>query len=403
MSQPPNETDLKIREAFVASCTPTYIFWTTPEIPTQKIAVAQKHFLFLRDELLLGLADETTWGTMKEGFALTTRRIYWKNPRGSAHSLPYTELSAHLCINGSKLALDSSSSLSITKNVGRTQIQLLEFLHKARVIAAQLEPPYDPGLPSRLTRICAQSQDDAFYVGAFIPSSHVANARQNLHIPSTSHLLALLDTTLIGGAGRGMAFCNDGLRWSEFNSNGFVPWDVFPQMEVKFHGDSDIKIGDFSPFPGKIGMLRTTLVRVLQELQEEIRSSGAATQTNATPLSAPVTGNSYSSPPQQARLPILSDSPKIQTKPKPKKLLPVVDINNATPLELLALPGVDKAGAEKIRQQREFRAGFESAEEIGQLLQLQPHQVQRLKERIEILPIAGAKPVPSTRRRVVEF
>jgi len=44
--------------------------------------------------------------------------------------------------------------------------------------------------------------------------------------------------------------------------------------------------------------------------------------------------------------------------------------------------------------ERVIRMGFEDAEEIGNLLHFQPHQVERLRERVEIRPLWGLNPLP---------
>lgn len=52
--------------------------YTFPSIPEKKLANAKSKYAFLRaDELLIGLFDETCFGSAKNGFVLTTSGIHW--------------------------------------------------------------------------------------------------------------------------------------------------------------------------------------------------------------------------------------------------------------------------------------------------------------------------------------
>lgn len=74
-----------------------------------------------------------------------------------------------------------------------------------------------------------------------------------------------------------------------------------------------------------------------------------------------------------------------------------VDINHAPLDDLLLLPGMTRAGAELLLRERAARGGFADAEQVGQLLGLQPHQVQRLRARSTF-----GRPTPP-RGRTVDF
>jgi hypothetical protein len=73
-----------------------------------------------------------------------------------------------------------------------------------------------------------------------------------------------------------------------------------------------------------------------------------------------------------------------------------VDVNNAPLEDLLVLPGMTRARAERVVQERGTRGGFTDVDQLGQVLGLQPHQVQRLRPRVTFGRVAP-------RARTVDF
>jgi len=103
--------------------------------------------------------------------------------------------------------------------------------------------------------------------------------------------------------------------------------------------------------------------------------------------------------------------PTAPTEPKApplaKTFMPaenLVDINNAPLDDLLNLPGLTLAAAQRLVVERHARLGFLDLGSIGEFLDLPPHKVQRLSERVTLKPFVGSgRPVTSARRRVVDF
>lgn len=77
-----------------------------------------------------------------------------------------------------------------------------------------------------------------------------------------------------------------------------------------------------------------------------------------------------------------------------------VDLNHASLDELLMLPGFSLNDAEQLVRGRESRRGFSAFEEVGRLLELQPHVIERLKERARITPYKDER---TGSGRVVDF
>jgi hypothetical protein len=86
--------EAKVVNAFRANLRKAWKFYVWPEIPSQKLAAAQSTFLKSRDdELLLALCDTTTFTkSAKDGFALTTKRLYWRNLWSEPRELEYADL-----------------------------------------------------------------------------------------------------------------------------------------------------------------------------------------------------------------------------------------------------------------------------------------------------------------------
>jgi pyruvate/2-oxoglutarate dehydrogenase complex dihydrolipoamide acyltransferase (E2) component len=74
-----------------------------------------------------------------------------------------------------------------------------------------------------------------------------------------------------------------------------------------------------------------------------------------------------------------------------------IDINNASVEELLGLPGMTRAGAERVVQERGTRGGFSDVDQVGQLLRLKPHHVERMRRMVTFGRMA------TSRARVVDF
>lgn len=82
-----------------------------------------------------------------------------------------------------------------------------------------------------------------------------------------------------------------------------------------------------------------------------------------------------------------------------------VDLNNASLDELLTLPNINQVDAEELIRERDRSIGFETVEQVGHFLELQPHQIERLKKKVVLKPYKGqgSKLMTSARKRVIDF
>lgn len=88
-----------------------------------------------------------------------------------------------------------------------------------------------------------------------------------------------------------------------------------------------------------------------------------------------------------------------RTSPPKEKL----DINNASEVEITALPGVSIVLAKKLIKRRDEIKGFKSTEEVLNFLNLKPHMENQLRELICVKKIKGTKQSERYKERNVDI
>jgi len=76
-----------------------------------------------------------------------------------------------------------------------------------------------------------------------------------------------------------------------------------------------------------------------------------------------------------------------------------VDINTASYEELVEILGVGAVGAKRIMQEREAIGGFQTPEQVGELLGLKPHQVEKIRKLARFTPL----PNKQNTGRIVDY
>lgn len=91
-------------------------------MPIDKLRNAGKSFLFPeKNERILFICDQTMFGSVKEGFAMTDKALYWKASLQKSRAIPYTQLatierqSDWLHINGYFFNVNESLNLKMMK------------------------------------------------------------------------------------------------------------------------------------------------------------------------------------------------------------------------------------------------------------------------------------------------
>ena len=81
----------------------------------------------------------------------------------------------------------------------------------------------------------------------------------------------------------------------------------------------------------------------------------------------------------------------------------VVDINNASEVEITALPGISIVMAKKLIKKREEIGGFKNTHEVFLYLKLKPHMENQLKDLICVNKMQGSIKIEKYQERHVDL
>ncbi|NCS10621.1 MAG: DUF4339 domain-containing protein [Microcystis aeruginosa BS13-10] len=105
---------------------------------------------------------------------------------------------------------------------------------------------------------------------------------------------------------------------------------------------------------------------------------------------------------KQEPIETISKKQNLSQQEDPVDLTPI-DLNNAPLADLLLLPYITIAQAEKLVREREIRLGFGSFDEVAEFLQLQPHIVTKLKAKAVILAYQSENISDAQDQRLIDF
>jgi hypothetical protein len=128
------------------------------------------------------------------------------------------------------------------------------------------------------------------------------------------------------------------------------------------------------------------------------------------PLHQPIPQSSYGEQPKPVSQQVPSQPGNEVPPALPREFFPAqtdpfksdpIDLNNASELELAGLPGVGPILAKRAILERERIGGFRSLEDFSQLLNLKPHNVEKIRPLVVVGPAEGA--APKLAGRMVDF
>jgi DNA uptake protein ComE-like DNA-binding protein len=301
---------------------------------------------------------------------------------------------------------------------------------------------------------------DWLHVAPEIPARKERNARERMRIPPEELVLALADTTVFRSGKDGVVVAARGIYWRNSavdggNENGRLTWEALARTRVALAAGL-VMLGEQDWVKPDVGHAEDTERLLLgvqwwararmppEQRQAALAAAGeaepamvvpasdeprwhlavdgqrfgpydtthiglmaAAGQVNADTAYAWAEGMAAWTPlrqvPELAAVLPVAPPPVVPAAPTPVQAAPAaeagerVDINSAPVDDLLALPGMTRARAELLVKERGARGGFRDVEQVGQLLGLQPHQVERMRGMV----IFGRAATP--RGRLVDF
>ena len=221
---PPPAADIgaDIVTCFNQHFSPSDRLFFEPKIPRRVREGASRYLRLQSDEKLIAIFDETLMGSAKDGFAFTTKRVYWKNGTGSNDVQEYRNLTGPFSLGGifnPVLRLGSDLEIEIHMTEAETRPALVSFLGKARSV-------YTEGLQTSARSSSAAdaeaytlscfgqiSPSDRIHVAPHIPERVRIGANRYLELESDERLLAIYDDTLLGSGKNGFSLTTRRVLW----------------------------------------------------------------------------------------------------------------------------------------------------------------------------------------------
>ena len=301
---------------------------------------------------------------------------------------------------------------------------------------------------SQIHAVCEKHKSNKFFVDP-IPHVQLHNACISLKIPPKERVIGLADLTVFGSCKDAIAFCSGGIYIKNLSSRDVLTWGKFQNLNFEYTGFFSSKVkfsnGMLWDFTGGDSQIIPLVFRDLKDLSNEIYSEDATIKwyvvfnqeqfgpyeteslikliedgqlnpeiilvwregmTEWIPYKNVRELNSRPFNPPQFLPPTQHKTAKMKPQTErstTKALYPMVDLNNSSLDDLLLLPGITLTSGKQLIYERKERLGFQTIEEVGELLDLPPHKVQRIRELALLRPYLESGPGTSARRRVIDF
>ncbi|HEX6042435.1 GYF domain-containing protein, partial [Longimicrobium sp.] len=314
--------------------------FAAPDVPPRKERGARESMGIAPDETVLALADSTIFGSGRDGLVIGAGGIYWQNSivGGSDNGrLSWDAFARVRAMRATDLTiLGERDWVNPPATHGEDVERLLLHLQwwaRARMSPGQRREAIaaageaEPGLPG-----AARQTAGASFVS---PPASGAAPGVTWHLAIHGAQYGPYEANMIGiMAASGQIDPEACLAWTE----GMAAWTPLRQVPA------------------------------LAALVGPTPAPAAPPPIQAPAYAASAPAPTYAAPAQpQAATPDTTAADAL------------IDVNNAPLEELLALPGMTRANAERVVRERGTRGGFADADQLGQLLGLQPHHVQRLR------------------------
>lgn len=185
--------------------------------PRQEAVVRQIHCAWLPDdEPILALYDDTLLGSGADGFALTTRRLLWRNFLGHPRQLRWTELDpATVVLEKEALRISGCRLPTLALKQVHALASLLQTLG-SRHCGADRPRPMGAGIDAaalvKRARSWLGERAAVFYAPA-LPARKLRTARKIHAVSDDERVLVIIDDTLLGSAAQGVVLTDRRVCW----------------------------------------------------------------------------------------------------------------------------------------------------------------------------------------------
>lgn len=300
-------------------------------IPDKKLANARKRYPIPAQERVVALIDTTSFGSAKTGIAIGEMGIYWRNFNIETKK---NYLSWH----------DLASAPIVAKGI----------------VSSRVEAGEDSVLE---------------LVGAAFKKDDVVRLLSDIQ-----HLTRSPST-----ASRSSSTTDTRAQWMvAVSGRQFGPYDFSTLRSMV----AECQIDPEKCLVWKEGMLNWSPINQVPDLRALLRQEALHPQMTPPPLPVSATPASIGSPVHERTS---EETAFRHARRVGKAISKRVDLNHAPLDDLLSLPEMTLPNSQRVVRERDRRGGFRSVEEVGRFLNLQPHQVERLKERLLIEAYKGRR------------
>lgn len=332
-------------------------------IPEQRILNARSLYPIPDEVQILAFIDTTVWGSGKTGMAITDRGLYWRNARLSSSAksfISWEKFSEELIWSPSKHEIE----------LGDGNIFAATGTFKADHVTMLLEEiqSYLLGYEDDEDELLLEDDEDEEYEGyEDYEESGISNylSYNSSTDSSTEWMIAI--------AGQ---------------QYGPYQLDVIRDM---------VQTGQIQPATTHVWT--AGMANWVEFLQQPEMAALVRPQAPAMPPVPPPPPVQPAAPAQPALDALFAEPVQAGNSSVDGSL---IDFNQATEEQLQELPGIGIIGAKRIVQERGSIGGFQSAEQVGELLGLKPHQVNKLKSKAVFRPIT-ITPIHRGGGRMVDY
>lgn len=358
----------------------------TNDIPSSKLEDIMYNFGTTRDSKLIGIYDMSL-GSFEKGFAICHDGIYFSSSNrflwGDIISISINHENNNIILN---TWYSTTNFISDFKLLSDLFLEIKQYMDLDSLINPNAIKNINNKqiLFNSIRNICIKYICSNLYLKNDIDESRLENAKIHFKIPKNTSVITIYNHTALRTCAEGFAICDTGI-YSHNYSNG-VKWKDFLTLEINYEGSTiilnghyNLKCFDFdinviadlfleiNDYMNQPYISKNNLKNTLQKDSEKriLEPNKTKQRKNESDKNTPKFASN------KASIDIIQDN-----QPKNK----LTNINNASLDQLIALPYFTLERAEKILSERKNNVIFTSLNDIIDVLNLKPHEAEKLKE-----------------------